>query len=160
MTQLGQRGLAGLVLDGERTSGQDIRSQNVTAAMAIANIVKTSLGPVGLDKMLVDEVGDVTITNDGATILKQLDVQHPAAKVLCQLADLQDQEVGDGTTSVVIVAAELLSRANELVKSKVHPTTIISGYRLAMKEAVRYIREQLLVQIDTLGPGSIFALYH
>jgi hypothetical protein len=72
----------GMLLDGERTSGQDIRTQNVTAAMAIANIVKTSLGPVGLDKMLVDEIGDVTITNDGATILAQLDIEHPAAKVI------------------------------------------------------------------------------
>lgn len=82
-----------------------MRTQNVTAALAISNIVKSSLGPVGLDKMLVDGVGDVTITNDGATILKLLDVEHPAGKVLCELADLQDQEVGDGTTSVVIVAA-------------------------------------------------------
>jgi len=84
--------------------------------MAIANICKTSLGPVGLDKMLVDDIGDVTITNDGATILKQLSVDHPAGKVLVELAELQDQEVGDGTTSVVIIASELLRRANELVK--------------------------------------------
>ena len=79
--------------------------------------------------MLVDSIGDVTITNDGATILKQLEVDHPAAKVLVELADLQDQEVGDGTTSVVIIASELLKRANELVKSKIHPTTVMSGYR-------------------------------
>lgn len=78
-----------MLLDGERTSGQDVRTENVTAAMAIANIVKTSLGPVGLDKMLVDEIGDVTITNDGATILAQLDIEHPAAKVLVELAQLQ-----------------------------------------------------------------------
>lgn len=80
----------------------------VTAVTAIANVVKTSFGPVGLDKMLVDSIGDVTITNDGATILKLLEVEHPAAKVLVQLADLQDQEVGDGTTSVVLLAAEIL----------------------------------------------------
>ena len=80
---------SGMLLDGERVSGQDVRTQNVTAAMAIANIVKTSLGPVGLDKMLVDEIGDVTITNDGATILAQLDIEHPAAKVLVDLAQLQ-----------------------------------------------------------------------
>jgi hypothetical protein len=80
----------------------------VTAVVAIANVVKTSFGPVGLDKMLVDSIGDVTITNDGATILKLLEVEHPAAKVLVQLADLQDQEVGDGTTSVVLLAAEML----------------------------------------------------
>lgn len=80
----------------------------VTAVVAVANVVKTSFGPIGLDKMLVDDIGDVTITNDGATILKMLEVEHPAAKVLVQLADLQDQEVGDGTTSVVLLAAEML----------------------------------------------------
>lgn len=144
-----------MLLDGERTSGQDVRTQNVTAAMAIANIVKTSLGPVGLDKMLVDQIGDVTITNDGATILKQLEVEHPAAKVLVELADLQDQEVGDGTTSVVIVAAELLRRANELVKNKVHPTSVMAGYRLAVKEAVKYIKDHLLVPVDELGRENL-----
>lgn len=226
-----------LQIAGERQSGQDVRTQNVTAVTAIANIVKSSLGPVGLDKvrgrmrgrgrgrakgcagggwvgwlnrccpwalpqMLVDDIGDVTITNDGATILKLLEVEHPAAKVrvhlaagstapplgregaptarqparartaccaisaainarrgrppvpalplprtagvdlsplfspqiLVELAELQDAEVGDGTTSVVILAAELLRRANELVKNKIHPTNIISGYRLAMRE--------------------------
>ncbi|KAL0347650.1 UNVERIFIED_CONTAM: T-complex protein 1 subunit alpha [Sesamum calycinum] len=95
-------------ISGERQSGQDVRTQNVVACQAVANIVKSSLGPVGLDKMLVDDIGDVTITNDGATILKMLEVEHPAAKVLVELAELQDREVGDGTTSVVIIAAELL----------------------------------------------------
>uniref|UniRef100_A0A2I3MNG3 T-complex protein 1 subunit alpha n=1 Tax=Papio anubis TaxID=9555 RepID=A0A2I3MNG3_PAPAN len=118
---------------------------------SIANIVKSSLGPVGLDKMLVDDIGDVTITNDGATILKLLEVEHPAAKVLCELADLQDKEVGDGTTSVVIIAAELLKNADELVRQKIHPTSVISGYRLACKEAVRYINENLIVNRDELG---------
>ncbi|XP_067900845.1 T-complex protein 1 subunit alpha isoform X2 [Heterodontus francisci] len=121
------------------------------AAASIANIVKSSLGPVGLDKMLVDDIGDVTITNDGATILKLLEVEHPAAKVLCELADLQDKEVGDGTTSVVIIAAELLKGADELVKQKIHPTSIIGGYRLACKEAVRYIQENLTINMDELG---------
>jgi len=139
------------MIEGERTSGQDVRTANVTAVMAIANIVKSSLGPVGLDKMLVDAIGDVTITNDGATILKLLEVEHPAAKVLVELADLQDQEVGDGTTSVVIIAAELLRRANELVKNKIHPTTVMSGYRLAMREAVKYIRANLITPVETLG---------
>lgn len=120
------------------------------AALAIANIVKSSLGPLGLDKMLVDDIGDVTITNDGATILQQLEVEHPAGKVLVELANLQDQEVGDGTTSVVIIASELLKRANELVKNKIHPTSIIAGYRLAMREAVKYIKEHLSVPVNTL----------
>ncbi|CAM9789208.1 unnamed protein product [Ectocarpus sp. 6 AP-2014] len=149
--------MSGLALMGDRTMGQDVRTQNVTAATAIANIVKSSLGPVGLDKMLVDEasVGDVTITNDGATILKQLDVEHPAAKVLVELADLQDQEVGDGTTSVVIVAAELLKRANELIKNNIHPTTVMAGYRLALKEAVKYIKANLCVPVDKLGRPNL-----
>ncbi|XP_042189540.1 T-complex protein 1 subunit alpha-like [Callorhinchus milii] len=118
---------------GQRHSGESVRTQNVMAAASIANIVKSSLGPVGLDKMLVDDIGDVTITNDGATILKLLEVEHPAAKVLCELAELQDREVGDGTTSVVIIAAELLKGADELAKQKIHPTSIIGGYRLACK---------------------------
>lgn len=146
---------SGMLLDGERTSGQDVRTQNVTAAMAIANIVKTSLGPIGLDKMLVDEIGDVTITNDGATILQLLDIEHPAAKVLVELAHLQDQEVGDGTTSVVIVAAELLKRANELIKNNIHPTVVMAGYRLAVKEAVKYIKSTLVVSADSLGRENL-----
>ena len=134
-----------------RQTQADVRSQNVTAAMAVANIVKSSLGPVGLDKMMVDDVGETTVTNDGATILKLLEVQHPAAKVLVELAQMQDKEVGDGTTSVVIFAAELLKRANELVKRKIHPTSIISGYRIAAKEAVKYINGTLGVASEKLG---------
>lgn len=144
-----------LALTGKRTSGQSIRTQNVTAAAAIANIVKSSLGPVGLDKMLVDDVGDVIVTNDGATILKQLDVEHPAGKVLVELAQLQDEEVGDGTTSVVIIAAELLKSADELVKNKLHPTTVLNGYRLACKEAVKYLQENLSFTTDDLGRQSL-----
>ncbi|XP_028404304.1 T-complex protein 1 subunit alpha-like [Dendronephthya gigantea] len=140
---------------GERTTGASVRTQNVMAVSAIANIVKSSLGPVGLDKMLVDDVGDVTVTNDGATILKLLEVEHPAAKVLCELADLQDQEVGDGTTSVVILAAELLKNAEDLVKARIHPTSIISGYRLACKEACKYINEHMTIGVDELGEDSI-----
>ncbi|KAH9496217.1 T-complex protein 1 subunit alpha [Bulinus truncatus] len=146
---------AALTVGGNRTTGQSVRTQNVLAAMSIANIVKSSLGPVGLDKMLVDDIGDVTITNDGATILKLLEVEHPAAKVLVELAELQDQEVGDGTTSVVIIAAELLKNADELVKCKIHPTSIISGYRLACKEAVKYIQDHLTISVDDLGRDSI-----
>lgn len=128
----------------------DVRGANVTAVMALSNILKTSLGPQGLDKMLVDDIGDVTITNDGATVLKQLEVEHPAAKVLVELANLQDAEVGDGTTSVVIVAAELLKRANELVKNNIHPTTIIAGYRLAMRESIKFIQANMSVPVDKL----------
>lgn len=139
---------------GQREQGQDVRTSNITAVIGLANIVKSSLGPQGLDKMLVDSIGDVTITNDGATILSQLEVEHPAAKVLVELANLQDKEVGDGTTSVVILAAELLKRANQLVKNKIHPTTIISGYRLALKEMIKYIKENLTVKVDS-GENSL-----
>lgn len=146
---------ATLTVGGDRTTGQSVRSQNVMAASSIANIVKSSLGPVGLDKMLVDDIGDITITNDGATILKLLEVEHPAAKILVELAELQDQEVGDGTTSVVIIAAELLKNADELVKCKIHPTSIISGYRLACKEACKYVQEHLTINSDDLGRDCI-----
>lgn len=139
-------------------SGDDIRNQNVLAAQAVANVVKSSLGPVGLDKMLVDDIGDVVVTNDGATILSLLDVQHPAGKILVELARQQDREVGDGTTSVVIFAAELLKRANELVKAKIHPTTIISGYRVALREAIRYINEVLSQPVSSLGKESIVSI--
>ncbi|XP_035899306.1 T-complex protein 1 subunit alpha [Anopheles stephensi] len=144
-----------LSLAGNRSSGAPVRTQNVMAASSIANIVKSSLGPVGLDKMLVDDIGDVTVTNDGATILKLLEVEHPAAKVLCELAQLQDEEVGDGTTSVVIIAAELLKNADELVKQKIHPTSIIAGYRLACKEACKYISEHLTAPVDDLGRETL-----
>jgi len=140
----------GLSIHGERESGADVRSANVTAVSALANILKSSLGPQGLDKMLVDDIGDITITNDGATILKQLEVEHPAAKVLVELANLQDTEVGDGTTSVVIIAAELLKRANELVKNNIHPTTVIAGYRMAMRQAIKHIQENLSTKVDNL----------
>lgn len=105
--------------------------------------------------MLVDDIGDVTITNDGATILKQLEVTHPAAKVLVELSQIQDREVGDGTTSVVILAAELLKRANELVKNHVHPTSIMAGYRLALKQSVNFIQKELAIKTDTLGRDAL-----
>ncbi|OCF43384.1 T-complex protein 1 subunit alpha [Kwoniella heveanensis CBS 569] len=146
---------AGLFLGGSRTSGAEVRDANVTACQTVSNILKSSLGPVGLDKMLVDNVGDVTITNDGATILSLLEVQHPAARILVSLATQQDKEVGDGTTSVVLLASELLRRANELVRNKIHPTTVITGYRLACKEACRFMAEQLSTKVDKLGKDSL-----
>jgi len=97
----------------------------------------------------------VTVTNDGATILSLLDVEHPAGKILIELAQQQDKEVGDGTTSVVIVAAELLRRANELVKNRIHPTTIISGYRLALREATKYLADELSVKVESLGKEAL-----
>ncbi|CAK9435680.1 uncharacterized protein LODBEIA_P04070 [Lodderomyces beijingensis] len=144
-----------LFLGAQKISGDDVRTQTVLAAQTVANVVKSSLGPVGLDKMLVDDIGDVTVTNDGATILALLDVQHPAGQILVELAQQQDREVGDGTTSVVIIAAELLKRAHELVRNKIHPTTIISGYRLALKEAIRYTNSCLSQSVDTLGKQTL-----
>ncbi|KAI3406793.2 cct1 [Candida oxycetoniae] len=144
-----------LFLGAQKISGDDVRQQTMLAAQTVANVVKSSLGPVGLDKMLVDDIGDVTVTNDGATILSLLEVQHPAAQILVELAQQQDREVGDGTTSVVIIAAELLKRAHELVKSKIHPTTIISGYRLALKEAIRYMNQSLSQNVESLGKETL-----
>jgi len=148
----------GLSILGEREHGQDVRSANVTAVMAVANTLRTSLGPQGLDKMLVDDIGDVTISNDGATILQQLDVEHPAGKVLVELSNLQDQEVGDGTTSVVLLAAELLSRGNDLVKNHVHPTAIMNGYRLALQESVKFIKDNMLLKLDALPKETLLNL--
>ncbi|KAH0794143.1 T-complex protein 1 subunit alpha [Histomonas meleagridis] len=134
-----------LKLNGERQTGENVRVQNTRAAIAVANVVRSSLGPIGLDKMLVDDMGEVTITNDGATILQNLDVQHPAGKVLIQLSELQDREVGDGTTTVVLLAAELLRLGQELIDQKVHPNTVIAGYRRAGRMAVAYLKKNLSV---------------
>jgi T-complex protein 1 subunit alpha len=143
---------SGLFIQGSRETGEDVRVGNVTAVVALANIMKSSLGPVGLDKMLVDDIGDVTITNDGATILEQLEVEHPAARLLVDLARLQDKEVGDGTTSVVLLSAELLKKGlGELVqKQGLHPTTVLAGYRIALKAAIAYIKEHILMPVSSL----------
>ncbi|KAL1864207.1 chaperonin-containing T-complex alpha subunit Cct1 [Diaporthe australafricana] len=150
-----QSGNGTLFLGGQKISGSDIRDQNVLATQAIANVVKSSFGPSGLDKMMVDDIGDVTVTNDGATILSLLDVEHPAGKILVDLAQQQDMEVGDGTTSVVLIAAELLRRANELMRNRIHPTTIITGYRLALREAVKYMNENISIKVENLGRESL-----
>ena len=109
------------------------------AVLALLNIVKNSLDPQRVDKMLVDEISDLTITNDGATILKQLEVTHQAEKFFVELSQIQDREVGHGTTSMVILTSELLKRGNELINNKIHATSMISGYRLALKESIKFI---------------------
>ncbi|MFW9933966.1 MAG: thermosome subunit beta [Candidatus Thorarchaeota archaeon] len=119
----------------ERSRGRDARENNIMAVRALADAVRTSLGPRGQDKMLVDSLGDVTITNDGATILDEIEVQHPAAKMLVQVAKAQDSETGDGTTSAVVLCGEFLKQAMGLISSGVHPTVIISGYRKAVDKA-------------------------
>ncbi len=125
----------------ERNTGNDARGNNIMAARIVAEAVKTSLGPKGMDKMLVDSFGDVTITNDGATMLKEMDIQHPAAKMMVEVSKTQDSEVGDGTTSVVVIAGELLVKATDLMEKKVHPTVIIDGYRAAQDEALKILDE-------------------
>jgi len=125
----------------ERSTGRDARGSNIMAARIVSEVVKTSLGPKGMDKMLVDSFGDVTITNDGATMLKEMDVQHPAAKMMVEVSKTQDDEVGDGTTSVVILTGELLGKATELMEKKVHPIVIIDGYRQAEEKALAILEE-------------------
>ena len=124
----------------KRDKGKDAQFNNITAARAISDAVRSSLGPRGMDKMLVDSVGDVVITNDGVTILKEMDVQHPAAKMLVEVAKTQDAEVGDGTTTSVILAGELLKKATDLIDANVHPTIIASGYRLANEKAQEVLK--------------------
>ncbi len=123
------------------TKGREAQRNNIAAAKIIAEIVRTSLGPRGMDKMLVDSLGDVTITNDGATILKEIDVQHPAAKMLVEIAKTTDNEVGDGTTSAVVLAGSLLENAESLLTQDVHPTIIVDGYRKAAKKARQYLQD-------------------
>jgi archaeal chaperonin len=124
-----------------QTKGRDAQTNNIFAAKLIAEIVKSSLGPRGMDKMLVDSLGDVTITNDGATILKEIDVQHPSAKMLVEISKSTDNEVGDGTTSAVILAGALLENAEDLIKKDVHPTIIVDGYLKAEEKALAILKE-------------------
>ena len=121
------------------TKGKEAQKNNFTAAKTVAEIVRTSLGPRGMDKMLVDSLGDVTITNDGATILKEIDVQHPAAKMMVEISKATDNEVGDGTTSVVVLAGSLIERAEELIAKNVHPTVIVDGYRKSAFKAIEIL---------------------
>lgn len=125
----------------ERSRGSEAMHANIMAAKIVSDAIKSSLGPKGMDKMLVDNFGDITITNDGATMLKEMDIQHPAAKMMVEISKTQDDEVGDGTTSVVMLAGELLSKAEDLVEKKVHPTVIIDGYRKAASEALDVLEE-------------------
>jgi thermosome len=123
----------------KRERGRDAQRNNIMAAVAIAEAIRTALGPKGQDKMLVDSFGDVTITNDGATILKEIDVEHPAAKMIVEVAKTQDDEVGDGTTSAVVLAGELLKQAEMLIDQKIHPTVIVEGYRKATEKALNLL---------------------
>ncbi|MCI4326741.1 MAG: TCP-1/cpn60 chaperonin family protein [Thermoplasmata archaeon] len=149
----------------ERDRGKSASSSNIAAARAIADAVRTTLGPRGMDKMLVDGMGDITITNDGVTILKEVDVEHPAAKMLVEVAKTQDQQCGDGTTTAVVLAGELLKRAESLLEQNIHPTVITRGYQVAVQQAQKLLEaeigtsvkpddEQILIDCATTAMGS------
>ncbi|NJL43852.1 MAG: thermosome subunit, partial [Nitrosarchaeum sp.] len=116
-----------------RTQGRDAQRMNIAAVRILSDTIRTTLGPKGMDKMLVDDAGEVIITNDGVTILREMHIEHPAGKMIVELAKAQEQEVGDGTTSAVILVGELLKRAEQLLDMDIHPTLIASGYRLALE---------------------------
>ncbi len=130
--------------DTERTRGKDAQSSNITAGKAVSESVRTTLGPRGMDKMLVSDSGDVVITNDGATILQEMDIEHPAAQMIVEVAETQEEEVGDGTTTASVLAGQLLAQAEDLIDDDVHPTTIAEGYQEAARLALEAIEEQTL----------------
>src|SRR5689334_21047018 len=130
-----------------QTKGKDAQKNNITAAKLIAEVVRSSLGPRGMDKMLVDSLGDVTVTNDGATILKEMDVDHPAAKMMVEVAKSVDNEVGDGTTSSVVFGRALIEKAENLIDKNVHPSVIVDGYEAASQQAMKLLRK-ISVKVD------------
>ena len=130
-----------------RSRGKEALHGNITAAKVVSESVRSSLGPKGMDKMLVDNFGDVTITSDGRTILDEMDIQHPAAKMMVEVAKTQDNEAGDGTTSAVIIAGELLAKAEELIDKNIHPTIVIDGYRMAAEKALETL-ERIAIPVD------------
>ena len=141
MSQLAGQPILILKEGSSRTRGRDAQGSNIAAAKAVAGAVRTTLGPKGMDKMLVDTIGDVVITNDGVTILKEMDIEHPAAKMMVEVAKTQDDEVGDGTTTAVVIAGELLKRAEDLLEQDVHPTVIAHGYRMAAEKAKEILND-------------------
>jgi thermosome len=130
-----------------RSRGKEAQRNNIMAARVIGEVLKTTLGPRGMDKMLIDSLGDITITNDGAAILKEMDVEHPAAKMIVEIAKTQDDMVGDGTTTAVVLASELLKKAEELLDQNIHPTILVSGYRKAAQKAIAVL-EKNAVPVD------------
>src|SRR3989304_3202696 len=124
-----------------RTKGRSAQENNIAAAKAVADAVRTTLGPKGMDKMLVDSIGDIVITNDGVTILEEMEIEHPAAKMMVDVAKTQNEEVGDGTTTAVVIAGELLKKAGELLEQDIHPTVITRGFRLARDEAMKILND-------------------
>ncbi len=137
-----------------RSRGKEAQHTNIMAAKIVAETVKSSLGPKGMDKMLVDSFGDVTITSDGRTILDEMDIQHPAAKMMVEVAKTQDNEAGDGTTTAVVVCGELLNKAEELIEKNVHPTIIIDGYKKASEKALETL-EKMAIPVDLNSPSHL-----
>ncbi|MGC9444310.1 MAG: thermosome subunit alpha [Candidatus Methanospirareceae archaeon] len=152
--QLGGTPVLVLKEGSERTQGKDAQSRNILAAKVIASAVKSTLGPRGMDKMMVDSMGDVIITNDGATILKEMDIEHPAAKMMVEIAKTQDDEVGDGTTTAVVTAGELLKRAEDLLDQDVHPTVIVSGFRSAAEKAYEILGD-IALNVSTADTDTL-----
>jgi len=157
MAALGGTPVIILSPEATRSRGRDAQSNNIAAAMAVAEAVRTTLGPRGMDKMLVDMLGDVVITNDGATILKEIDIEHPAAKMIVEISKTQDEEAGDGTTTAVVIAGELLKRAEELIELDVHPTVIISGYHAALNKA-KELLEDFAIDIEGSGDEALLKI--
>ncbi len=140
--QMGQIGGQPIIILPEgtlRNTGRDAQGRNIAAARAVAETIRTTLGPKGMDKMLVDSIGDVTITNDGATILNEMEIEHPAAKMMVEVAKTQENEVGDGTTTAVVFAGELLKKAEGLLEQEIHPTVVVRGYRMAKSKALEIL---------------------
>ena len=127
-----------------RTQGRTAQKANISAAKLVAETIRTTLGPKGMDKMLVDSLGDITITNDGVTILREMSIEHPSAKMIVEVAKTQEDEVGDGTTTAVVLAGELLARAEDLLEKDVHPTVVAKGYRLAEQKSQEILLNWLL----------------
>ena len=138
MAEAGQQPMVFLSEGTKRTRGKDAQRINILIAKAVANAVKSTLGPKGMDKMIVDDLGDVTISNDGATILDEISIEHPIGKIMAEVAKTQDDEVGDGTTTAVVLAGGLLKGAENLLDDDIHPSVIVKGYRLASKKAIEF----------------------
>ncbi len=147
MAQMGGRPVIILKEDTKRSRGEEARKSNMMAAQIIAEVLKTTLGPRGMDKMLIDSLGDITITSDGATVLDEIDVQHPVAKMMIEVAKTQDKEVGDGTTTAVVLAGELLKKAEGLLEQNIHPSVVIAGYQKASDKAIETL-EKVAVDVD------------
>ncbi len=127
-----------------RTRGKTAQENNISAAKAVSDAVRTTLGPKGMDKMLVDSIGDIVITNDGVTILEEMEIEHPAAKMIVEIAKTQNEEVGDGTTTAAVIAGELLKKAGELLDQDIHPTVVIRGYNLALKKSMEVLEKMAI----------------